>query len=302
MAGKSRGGRGGRPWGGPWGGAWRGPWRGAVGILAVVGMAGVLLGAGDGVETELPTKELDALYYSRYGAQYTNEMLELGMRMGATITDARRGEHEQAKASFAQLKAQYEKVAGMVPSWKLRFPSQPLQALSTALDRKADVKELDPLTKKVEAVCTACHVRSMFPVQARYRWGNFSEAGVRDDNGRWISFHEIMIDLSNHVGAIRNDVTQGRIKEARVEYGHLKERFTMMELTCQSCHSQPREYFIDARVKGRLLRLGGLLRKGSKDVAAYTTLMGKLTDMSCIPCHQVHMPAAYLQMHWNDKK
>ncbi len=68
-----------------------------------------------------------------------------------------------------------------------------------------------------------------------------------------------------------------------------------MELACVSCHAQPREYFIDSRVKGRLLRIGGLLHKGSEKVADYNALLNEINEMSCFPCHRVHMPAAYVQ-------
>ena len=92
----------------------------------------------------------------------------------------------------------------------------------------------------------------MFPVQARYRWGDFASATVPGDKGSNLTFHQLMLDLANSIGAVRGDVEAGQIAEARAAYAQLMERFATMELLCLNCHDQPRQYFIDAIVKSRL--------------------------------------------------
>jgi len=69
----------------------------------------------------------------------------------------------------------------------------------------------------------------------------------------------------------------------------------MMEQLCANCHDQPRQYFVDSAVKARLFKIGGLLRRGDTNVANYTPLFNDVNEMSCLPCHQVHMPAAFVQ-------
>jgi hypothetical protein len=135
----------------------------------------------------------------------------------------------------------------------------------------------------------------MFPVQARYRWGDFASATVPTDKGESLSFHQLMLDLANSIGAVRGDVEAGQIPEAQVAYKQLMERFGMMELMCVNCHDQPRQYFIDSNVKSRLYKVGGLLRRGEKRAAEYIALFSDVNEMSCLPCHQVHMPAAFQQ-------
>jgi hypothetical protein len=73
------------------------------------------------------------------------------------------------------------------------------------------------------------------------------------------------------------------------------ERFSIMEQPCASCHDQPRQYFVDPSVKARLHEIGGLLRRGETRVGEYSPLFDDVSEMSCLPCHQVHMPAAFQQ-------
>jgi hypothetical protein len=43
---------------------------------------------------------------------------------------------------------------------------------------RADVASRRNIVTRIEKSCTTCHARYMFPVQARYRWGNFASASV----------------------------------------------------------------------------------------------------------------------------
>ncbi len=132
--------------------------------------------------------------------------------------------------------------------------------------------------------------------------GNFSQITIDSESGNSLDFHTIMVDLSNGLGALRGNVVQGDFDAALKSYQVVRERFTMMELACTACHDEPREYFVDSRVKGRLLRIGGFLRKGSQDVDLYTQELNNINEVSCMPCHQVHMPAAFLQQYWESSK
>jgi hypothetical protein len=134
----------------------------------------------------------------------------------------------------------------------------------------------------------------MFLVQAQYRWGSFADAVVTADSGT-LTFHQVMLDLASDLGAVRADVQAGKFTEATSAYKRLMERFGMMEQLCANCHDQPRQYFVDSAVKARLFKIGGLLRRGDTNVADYTPLFNDVNEMSCLPCHQVHMPAAFVQ-------
>ncbi len=254
--------------------------------------------AAPAVDADIPVAELDPHFKGgKAGHAYTHAMLELGMRMGAATTAALRNDPERAKAALKSFREQQGKVAAMVPSWKAYFQSALIDELASAVASKSAIATRRDLVARLEKSCTNCHAKYMFPVQARYRWGDFAAAAVQTDQGESVSFHQLMLDLANGLGAVRGEVAAGQIADARAAYDLLRERFTMMELLCTNCHEQPREYFIDARVKGRLLKLGGLLRKGETRAAEYAPLFSDINEMSCLPCHQVHMPAAFLQKY-----
>ena len=166
---------------------------------------------------------------------------------------------------------------------------------------KADLATRKKLVGKLESSCTGCHAKYMFQVQAQYRWGSFADAVVTADSGT-ISFHQVMLDLASDLGTVRSDVEAAQFAEASQAYKRLMERFGMMEQLCANCHDQPRQYFIDSTVKARLFKIGGLLRRGDTNVADYTPLFNDVNEMSCLPCHQVHMPAAFAQRNALESK
>jgi hypothetical protein len=269
---------------------------------AFAALALLLLATRAAAETELPVSELDPLFQGgREGHAYTLAMLELGMRMGAANTAALRDDRDRAIAAVKSFREQYVIVAKMVPSWKNHFRDAPISELENAVSQKAEVAARRSIVTRIENSCTACHAKYMFPVQARYRWGSFANASLPGDQGG-LRFHQIMLDLSNNLGTVRADVEAGQLAEAQVAYKQLLSRFNTMEQLCTSCHDQPRQYFIDQTVKGRLLKMGGLLRRGENRVSEYLYLFKDINEMSCLPCHQVHMPAAFQQAFMREGK
>jgi hypothetical protein len=253
-------------------------------------------------QTELPVAELDPYFQGgREGHAYTLAMLELGMRMGAATTAALRDDRDHALAALKSFREQQATVAKMVPSWKDRFRDPGIAELESAVAAKSDLATRRKIVTRIEKSCTACHARYMFPVQARYRWGSFASASVPGEQGG-LPFHQLMLDLSNSLGAVRGDVQAGQLPQAQAAYKQLLDRFNTMEQLCANCHDQPRQYFIDQTVKGRILKMGGLLRRGETRVSEYTHLFKDINEMSCLPCHQVHMPAAFQQAFMKDGK
>lgn len=265
---------------------------------------GLLFAAGRGAaQADLPTAELDPHFKGgRGGHEYTLAMLELGMRMGAATTAALQDDSKHALAALKSFREQYVAVSRLVPSWKDHFREAPIADLEGAVGSKADLAARRKLVDRIERGCTDCHARYMFPVQARYRWGDFSTATVPDEKGGSLTFHQLMLDLANSLGAVRGDVEAGRFQEAWAAYQRLADRFGSMELLCVNCHDQPRQYFIDASVKGRIYRIGGLLRRGERNVAEYAPMFKDINEQSCLPCHQVHMPAAFRQAYLREGK
>jgi cytochrome c556 len=248
-------------------------------------------------DSTLPVAELDPYFKGgREGHAYTLAMLELGMRSGAATTAALRNDPERARAALKALREQMNKVGAMVPSWKPYFRTTVIDELEAAVTAKADLATRRKIVTRLESSCTSCHARYMFPVQARYRWGSFADAVIAGEGGT-LTFHQVMLDLASDLGAVRGDVEAGQLPEARAAYQRLMERFSMMEQLCANCHDQPRQYFIDSSVKARLFKIGGLLRRGETRVAEYTPLFNDVNESSCLPCHQVHKPAAFQQQN-----
>jgi hypothetical protein len=264
--------------------------------LVVVVAVGLLAVGRAAAQADLPVAELDPHFRGgKLGHAYTNAMLELGMRMGAATTAALRDDRERALAALKSFREQHARVAAMVPSWKAQFRGALLEELQAAVASKADLAARQKIVARIESSCTACHSKYLFPVQARYRWGDFANASVQTDAGETLTFHQLMLDIANGLGAVRGDVEAGKIPEAQAAYKQLLNRFGLMESLCTNCHEQERRYFIDAGVKGKLLKVGGLLRRGEARVAEYAPLFADVNKMSCLPCHQVHMPAAFQQ-------
>jgi cytochrome c556 len=267
-----------------------------AGVLFTFGITAWAGAAAAGpADAGIPVAELDRHYKGgKEGHAYTNAMLELGMRSGAATTAALRSDPERAREALKSLREQMAKVAAMVPSWKPYFRSTVLDELESAVAGKADVATRRKIVGRLENSCTSCHARFMFQVQAHYRWGNFAAAVVPTEGGD-VTFHQLMLDLASSLGAVRGDVAAGQLAEAQSAYKLLMERFSMMEQLCANCHDQPRQYFIDSSVKARLFKVGGLLRRGETRAAEYAPLFNDVNEMSCLPCHQVHMPAAFVQ-------
>jgi cytochrome c556 len=267
-----------------------------AGVLFTAGLAAWAGPAAAGpADLGIPVAELDPHFKGgKEGHAYTLAMLELGMRTGAATTAALRSDPARAKAALKSLREQMVRVAAMVPSWKPYFRTAVLDELESAVAAKADVAARKKIVSRLENSCTSCHARFMFQVQAYYRWGSFAGAVVQAD-GEDVTFHQLMLDLASSLGAVRGDVEAGQFPEAQAAYKRLMDRFSMMEQLCANCHDQPRQYFIDSSVKARLFKVGGLLRRGETRAAEYTPLFNDVNEMSCLPCHQVHMPAAFLQ-------
>ena len=266
-----------------------------VGLLVVAGRAAA--------QSDLPVAELDPHFRGgREGHAYTLAMLELGMRMGAATTAALRDDRERALAALKSFHEHHTAVAKLVPSWREQFRGSVITELEAAVTAKADLATRRKIVTRVEQSCTSCHARYMFPVQARYRWGSFASATVTGEQGVTLTLHQLMLDLANSLGAVRGDVDAGHLAEAQAAFKTLTERFNAMDQLCVNCHDQPRQYFIDQNVKGRILKMGGLLRRGETRAAEYAPIFKDLNEMSCLPCHQVHMPAAYQQAFIRDNR
>jgi len=261
---------------------------GAVALAFTTGAAPVTPDPG-------PPESLAAWYPPRSGERvYTAEMLELGRLYGTMSIDATDGSLHISR-SIDEFAEQYGKVSKMVPEWKDYFPAFSFEQVSKAANTKAGAEEARTLIEDVGQTCTNCHVQEMFRVQAVYSWPRFDVVRVTDDSGKRIAFHDTMVDLSNEMAALPELVRRGDWPEAVKHQEVLRQQFDLLERSCDNCHTVSREYFVDKMMKAKVLKLGGMTRSKTGTPEEYEAVMQELTKGSCIPCHQVHMPAAWLQ-------
>ena len=241
-------------------------------------------------------------YYKGKGRPYTLAMIELGRLMGASFEEAYTKDYDASLKTFGDFKKQFRKVGGMVPEWKSYFQEEPLQKMEELLKQAASASEIKKAAKRVEGICTECHINEMFKVLSVYHWTDFEDISTTDEEGMEVGFHEVMMRLSNLLAVIPNKIKRKDFEGAHDHYKDLVKNFTYLEMSCNFCHDQPREYFVDQRVKSRWYRIGGLLRKESVDFYKYQEIVDDIYDKSCIPCHRVHMPAAFMQMYLKQER
>ncbi len=261
------------------------PWSGAA-----------LAAPPDAVRVAVPPRSLAAYYPPEADYKvYTHEMLELGRLMGTLATDLGK-DSATVGLSLTAFIAQLDRVAEMVPEWSHRFPDPGLDDLVTDADSDAGRAAIEAALEEVSESCTACHVTDLFPVQAKHHWPAFSDVLPEDAEGQAVPFHVTMIELSNRMAALPVDVERGRWENAADDHGELTRQFDLLEKSCTHCHEEPRAYFVDESIRGIILFAGGMVRVRNADASEYQEKMQSIEARSCIPCHQIHMPAAYMQM------
>lgn len=271
-------------------------------LAAIAGAALLLLSAAD-PETDAVTPPPASLakYYPPKArtAVYTREMLELGRLMGSLSVDVRglgtRNHVDAVKEESVRFAEQYRKVSKMVPEWSGYFQLEALDRLEAAFANEPDKDTLIGVATELEATCTSCHAAELFKTQAIYDWPRFADLTTDNEAGEEVAFHETMVELSNRLGALPTAVERGDWELALAHQREMSNQFSQLETSCYGCHSEPREYFVDRQVKGEFLKLGGMIRRRVTDQSSYLALTESIYKRSCIPCHQVHMPAAFLQ-------
>ncbi|OGW14714.1 MAG: hypothetical protein A3G93_10530 [Nitrospinae bacterium RIFCSPLOWO2_12_FULL_45_22] len=258
---------------------------------------------GEEPKTPFISKDLpDSLahYYKGRRNQYALSMIELGRLMGASFEEAYSKNYDHAIKLFKSFEEQYDQVSQMVPEWDYYFPNGPLQEVEQLISQKAPPEKIRESARRVENICTNCHIYEMFKVQSTYHWKKFNQISIVNQDGEDISFHTIMIQLSNKLAVIPSTVQREDFEAAQRHFKDLSDNFIFLEMSCNRCHAQPREYFVDQRVKAHWYQIGGLIRHKKTDLAAYNKLVDQVYEQSCIPCHRVHMPVAFMQIYLSE--
>ncbi len=239
------------------------------------------------------------------GPVYLFEMFALSGPFEGIIVDLQQKDTDGVQANYEAFKAQYQKLAGMVPEWKERYPMEPVDALGTAL-ATGDPAKIGPSLEKVGKVCGSCHIVSQTKAHQKYHWKDFEEIKLADPLTReTLSLHSYMERMAAAFGGIGNDLRQGQLDNARKNYQAFNARFdALAKNACKQCHQDragkeiPRTYFVDESVKGMIGQLGQVLSSPTPDAEAIGKLSGAIGNESCFKCHLVHFPAAQAKERW----
>jgi hypothetical protein len=241
---------------------------------------------------------LDALYPPKAQTPvFLIKMIGLAESFGGTLSDLFENDLPNALAGFEKFKAQYVELSGMVPEWKGLYQPASVDELGAAV-KSGDQGRVMVAVEKIGAVCSACHIENMAPVQFRYGWPDFSAIQVKDPlTGQEVNFHQLMLFLDINFSGIRADLEQGQAENARKQLQGFKARFEAMADTCQECHGQEeRKYYVDGSVRAMVDELGKAAAEASSEK------VGKIHQgigmESCHKCHLVHIPAAFAQKKW----
>ena len=222
-------------------------------------------------------------------------MLGLGTSFSSIAADLMENDPQHAKADFERLKAQYGEISKLVPEWKKEYPMGPVEELGKAFVT-GDRGKVMAAYEKVGMVCHNCHVSTMPRVQQKYHWGDFYATNVRDPlSQEQITFTRLMQYLDANFAGISVSVERGDTEAAQKQLQGFNARFQAMKETCGSCHDSERKYYVDESVQALIDKLGQALDGSSIDPNVVEPLKQRIGMESCIKCHWVHVPAAFVK-------
>lgn len=227
------------------------------------------------------------------GPVYLMEMHKLSTPFSGMMSDFFEGDQANALANYEAFRAQYLKIAGMVPEWQQAYPIGPVDELGTAI-KAGEQAGVMQAAEAVGKACHNCHVSTMVPVQQRFHWGDFGAIAVTDPIGKHdASFVQLMHLIESDLSGIGNDLQQGQIENAKAHVQGLAQRFGTLQETCAACHDSERAYFVDNRVMQAIADLQPALEANPVQPEIVGRLLQTIGQESCFGCHLVHLPAAY---------
>ncbi|RME45222.1 MAG: hypothetical protein D6791_11280 [Chloroflexi bacterium] len=226
------------------------------------------------------------------------EMFTLAGAFDGMIADMQQQDMEGLQANFEAFKAQYTKLAGMMPEWSHRFPMEPLDNLEAAI-ASGNPAQIGPAFGQVGGVCGSCHLVNQVKVMQQYHFKDFGTVeGVNPLSGESIGWLDYMFGMSGTFGAIGADLQQGQLDAARQDFQAFQALFSNLPELCKACHDTERTYFVDASVQGLVAQLGEALQADAPDPQQVGELIGAIGSESCLRCHLVHKPAAMAKARW----
>jgi hypothetical protein len=259
-----------------------------------------------------PPDSLDNLFPPKAAAPvYLIEMFNLAAPFEGVGVDLQEQDITGVKANYQAFKAQYDKVAGMVPEWKSRFPKEPVDALGQAID-SGDPAKVGPAMGKTGEVCSSCHLLYQVKVQQKYHWPNFDDIKLTDPvTNQSLAFVDYMTAMAGAYSGIATDLQEGQLDNARKNFQAFSARFKALAVPTSGCATKgchdaqpfkPRAYFVDDSMQAMVDQLGQALESPAPNSQTVQQLSGAIGNESCLKCHLVHFPAQYSKDTWEQFK
>jgi cytochrome c556 len=236
---------------------------------------------------------LDSLYPPKADRpHFLLGMLELDSQLSGIIVDLAEGDGEGAAASVAAFRAQYLKLAAMVPEWGAYYPQAPVEELEAAM-AASDRQMVMAAYGRIGGLCHSCHAATMVPVQQKYHWRSFRSITATDPVlNQATDYASLKRRLSANLSGIGHDLRQGQIDNARKQFAEFKARSEALKETCLQCHDTEGRHFVDAAAQARIAELAEALADDVVQVPAVDGLVQSIGRENCSKCHLVHVPAA----------
>ncbi len=250
---------------------------------------------------EQPPKSLDKLYPPQAKEPVLlAEMIKLAVFFTSISHDALQGDWENAQGGFDNFKKQIIKLSGMIPEWKEHFKMDLVEELGRAVAQKNVPAIIEVRDKKVgPVICAECHDEHRLAVWYRYHWKNFGNITMDDPvSQKTLSFYDFMFELERSFLGINVDMQQGQPGNAQKTFKDFTVRVETLKKACNECHDPnqgEKKYYISADVMGMITDFGVEISKPSPATEKVDALFMGIGMEMCYECHQVHMPAGYIQ-------
>lgn len=247
-----------------------------------------------------PPASLDALFPPQAEApQFLFAMYGLAGTLEGLIVDLQEQDMEGAQANYERFRQRYTDTAQMVPEWTRNFRMEPVDALGEAL-ASGDPGQVFQAIGQVGQVCSTCHMFNQVKTMHKYHWGDFREVSLVDPvSGEEVVWVDYMFRMAGAYAGIGNDLGQGQIENARMQYEAFAARFQGLAEGCENCHDSPRYYYVDEESQARVAQLGELLAADTPDPQAVGQMLNAIGSETCFKCHLTHFPAARAWQRWD---
>lgn len=202
---------------------------------------------------------------------------------------------EGAQGAFQGFQGEAAKMPGVIADWSGHITPELVGALGAAVEARDKAATQHSLLEIKEA-CHGCHETAMVEAQQRHSWPEFSGVMTHDSVlDEDVNLAGIMWGMELSLVGTLMEAGQGNMGRARGKFKDFQARYESMTQTCSVCHTTERKYYIDRDSQARVADIAKVLASPNPTPDALMGAVMGMSEVTCDPCHRVHLPAAYTQ-------